>query len=36
MNMEFFRLINNLANKNSVLDKIIIFSQRIYPIYLWR
>ncbi|APH16991.1 PAP2 superfamily protein [Clostridium sporogenes] len=25
MNMEFFRLINNLANKSSVLDKIMIF-----------
>lgn len=25
MNMEFFRLINNLANKNSILDKIMIF-----------
>ena len=25
MNIEFFRLINNLANKNSVLDKMMIF-----------
>lgn len=25
MNIEFFRLINNLANKNSILDKIMIF-----------
>lgn len=25
MNIEIFRLINNLVNKNSVLDKIMIF-----------
>ncbi|ACA43394.1 phosphatase PAP2 family protein [Clostridium botulinum] len=31
MNMEFFRLINNLANKNSVLDKIIIFFSKDIP-----
>ncbi|MCJ8173852.1 phosphatase PAP2 family protein [Clostridium botulinum] len=31
MNMEFFRLINNLANKNSVLDKIMIFFSKGIP-----
>ncbi|AUM92937.1 phosphatase PAP2 family protein [Clostridium botulinum] len=31
MNMEFFRLINNLANKNSVLDKIMIFFPKDIP-----
>lgn len=31
MNMEFFRLINNLANKNSVLDKIMIFFSKDIP-----
>ncbi|KEI77364.1 phosphatase [Clostridium botulinum A2 117] len=31
INMEFFRLINNLANKNSVLDKIMIFFPKDIP-----
>lgn len=31
MNMEFFRLINNLANKNIVLDKIMIFFSKDVP-----
>jgi len=31
MNMEFFRLINNLANKNTVLDKIMIFFSKDVP-----
>ncbi|KEI95406.1 phosphatase [Clostridium botulinum A2B7 92] len=31
MNMEFFRLINNLANKSSVLDKIMIFFSKDIP-----
>ncbi|ACA56775.1 phosphatase PAP2 family protein [Clostridium botulinum] len=31
MNIEFFRLINNLANKNSVLDKIMIFFSKDIP-----
>ncbi|CBZ05307.1 bacitracin transport permease protein BCRC [Clostridium botulinum H04402 065] len=31
INMEFFRLINNLANKNSVLDKIMIFFSKDIP-----
>lgn len=29
--MEFFRLINNLANKNIVLDKIMIFFSKDVP-----
>ena len=31
MNMELFRLINNLANKNTVLDKIMIFFSKDVP-----
>ncbi|AUM89429.1 phosphatase PAP2 family protein [Clostridium botulinum] len=31
MNIEFFRLINNLANKSSVLDKIMIFFSKDIP-----
>ena len=31
MNMEIFRLINNLANKNMVLDKIMIFFSKDMP-----
>ncbi|NMM64890.1 phosphatase PAP2 family protein [Clostridium sp. P21] len=31
MNMEFFRLINNLANKNALLDKIMIFFSKDVP-----
>lgn len=31
MNMELFRLINNLANKNSVLDNIMIFFSKDVP-----
>lgn len=31
MNMEFFRLINNLANKNVLLDKIMIFFSKDVP-----
>ncbi|MBV7271667.1 undecaprenyl-diphosphatase [Clostridiaceae bacterium UIB06] len=31
MNMEIFRLINNLANKNNVLDKIMIFFSKDVP-----
>lgn len=31
MNMEFFRLINNLAYQNSVLDKIMIFFSKDVP-----
>lgn len=31
MNMELFRLINNLANKNIVLDKIMIFFSKDVP-----
>lgn len=31
MNMEFFRLINNLANKNAVLDNIMIFFSKDVP-----
>ncbi|MGV8982422.1 phosphatase PAP2 family protein [Clostridium sp.] len=31
MNMEFFRLINNLANKNMLLDKIMIFFSQYVP-----
>ncbi|SFD23668.1 phosphatase PAP2 family protein [Clostridium uliginosum] len=31
MNMELFRLINNLANKNSILDKIMIFFSKDVP-----
>ncbi|MDD3225438.1 MAG: phosphatase PAP2 family protein [Clostridium sp.] len=31
MNMEFFRLINNLANKNTVLDKIMILFSKDVP-----
>lgn len=31
MNMELFRLINNLANKNAVLDKIMIFFSKDVP-----
>ncbi|WP_411678973.1 undecaprenyl-diphosphatase [Clostridium thailandense] len=31
MNMELFRLINNLANKNNVLDKIMIFFSKDVP-----
>ncbi|MDR3598798.1 phosphatase PAP2 family protein [Clostridium sp.] len=31
MNMEFFRLINNLANKNMILDKIMIFFSKDVP-----
>ena len=31
MNMEFFRLINNLANKNGVIDGIMIFFSNYVP-----
>lgn len=31
MNMELFRLINNLANKNIVLDKVMIFFSKDVP-----
>ncbi|AKN31378.1 phosphatase [Clostridium carboxidivorans P7] len=31
MNMEFFRLINDLANKNAVLDKIMVFFSKDVP-----
>lgn len=31
MNMEFFRLINNLANKNISLDKVMIFFSKDVP-----
>ncbi|AGY77898.1 phosphatase PAP2 family protein [Clostridium autoethanogenum] len=31
MNMEIFRLINNLANKNSILDSIMIFFSKDVP-----
>ncbi|QAT39777.1 undecaprenyl-diphosphatase [Clostridium sp. JN-9] len=31
MNMEFFRLINNLANKNAALDSIMIFFSKYVP-----
>ncbi len=31
MNMELFRLINNLANKNNALDKIMIFFSKDVP-----
>lgn len=31
MNMEFFRLINDLANKNTVLDNIMIFFSKDVP-----
>lgn len=31
MNMDFFRLINNLANKNLVIDKIMIFFSKDVP-----
>lgn len=31
MNMELFRLINNLANKNTVLDKIMVFFSKDVP-----
>lgn len=31
MNMEFFRLINNLANKNISLDKVMIFFSKDIP-----
>ncbi|AKA67756.1 phosphatase PAP2 family protein [Clostridium scatologenes] len=31
MNIEFFRLINNLANKNAFLDKIMIFFSKDVP-----
>ncbi|OBR92926.1 undecaprenyl-diphosphatase BcrC [Clostridium ragsdalei P11] len=31
MNMELFRLINNLANKNLILDKIMIFFSKYSP-----
>ncbi|NFD75681.1 phosphatase PAP2 family protein [Clostridium botulinum] len=31
MNMEIFQLINNLANKNSVLDRIMIFISKDIP-----
>ncbi len=31
MNMEFFRLINNLANKNATLDCIMIFFSKYVP-----
>jgi undecaprenyl-diphosphatase len=31
MNMEFFRLINNFANKNMILDKIMIFFSKDVP-----
>lgn len=31
MNMEFFRLINNLANRNTVLDNIMIFFSKDVP-----
>ncbi|HEY8893076.1 MAG TPA: undecaprenyl-diphosphatase [Clostridium sp.] len=31
MNMEFFRIINNLANKNMILDKTMIFFSQYVP-----
>lgn len=31
MNMEFFRLINDLANKNTALDKVMIFFSKDVP-----
>ena len=31
MNMELFRLINNLANKNTILDKMMIFFSKDIP-----
>lgn len=31
MNIELFRLINNLANKNSILDKVMIFFSKDVP-----
>ena len=31
MNMELFRIINNLANKNTILDKIMIFFSKDVP-----
>ena len=31
MNMELFRLINNLANKNTILDKTMIFFSQYVP-----
>lgn len=31
LNMELFRLINNLANKNAVLDKVMIFFSKDVP-----
>jgi undecaprenyl-diphosphatase len=31
MNMEFFRIINNLANKNVVIDKVMIFFSKDVP-----
>jgi len=31
MNMELFRLINNLANKNGVIDRIMIFFSNYVP-----
>ncbi|MBU3190773.1 undecaprenyl-diphosphatase [Clostridium bowmanii] len=31
MNMEFFRIINNLANKNIILDKTMIFFSQYVP-----
>lgn len=31
MNMKFFRLINNLANKNAALDNIMVFFSKDVP-----
>ncbi|MDR3593217.1 undecaprenyl-diphosphatase [Clostridium sp.] len=31
MNMELFRMINNLANKNTILDKVMIFFSKDVP-----